>query len=280
MISLPAIRSASLVLLGAFGGAFGIKGFLAPNGLIDGGVTGVAMLLAAVSAVPLGLLLILLNLPFLSLSYLRMNKLLAITGAATITLFSLLITNLHVEAVTNDRLLAAVFGGLFVGSGIGFAIRGGSILDGTEILAIHLGRHTALGVGDIILIVNTLIFSAGVVTIGLEPALYSVLTYFSATRAVDFILYGIEEYQGALIISGEHEQIRRMLLRDMRRGVTILRGSGGLDEEEYKVLFCVVTRLEFPKIRSRVNTIDPNAFVVNFAINDVHGGTTSRRLPI
>ncbi|MBS1653477.1 MAG: YitT family protein, partial [Bacteroidetes bacterium] len=190
-----------LITLGIFSAAFGFKGFLLTNHFIDGGATGISLLLSALTKVPLYLLIIAVNIPFVLLGYKIMGRWFAVKTALAIAGLSLVLATVHFPNVTNDNLLVAVFGGFFLGAGIGFAVRGGSVIDGTEVLAIFLSRKLGATIGDIILIINVLIFSAAAYFLGIEVALYSMITYLAASKTLDFIVEGIEEYIGVTIIS-------------------------------------------------------------------------------
>ena len=269
---LRTIFSAIFSLLGIASAGFGIKAFLQPAGFIDGGVTGISMLLAEITGYSLSLFLLLLNLPFIYFGYryigrgFALRSILAMLGLAAFVFF------VECPAVTHDKLLTAVFGGIFLGAGIGLSIRGRGVIDGTEVLALMASRNGFFTVGDIVLGLNVLIFSSAAAFLGIESALYSVLTYYSASKTIDFLLHGIEEYFGLLIVSREAPAIRAMLTADLRRGVTRFNGRGGMEDVEYDILFCVVTRIELPKIQSSVQAIDPNAFMVVNHVSDVRGG--------
>jgi uncharacterized membrane-anchored protein YitT (DUF2179 family) len=173
--------------------------------------------------------------------------------------------------------LTAVFGGFFIGAGIGLAIRGGAVLDGTEIAALLVSKSShLLKVGDVILLFNILIFAAAAFFLGIEPALYSILTYFAASRTVDFLIHGIEEYTAIIIISDQSVEIRQAIIRFLNRGVTVYQGRGGLSDAEQDILFCVVTRLEIGKVKTVVNEIDKGAFIVVHPLADVEGGVFKR----
>jgi uncharacterized membrane-anchored protein YitT (DUF2179 family) len=181
--------------------------------------------------------------------------------------------------VTPDKLLTAVFGGFFIGAGIGLAIRGGAVLDGTEIAALLISKTShLLKVGDVILILNIFIFLAAALFLGIESALYSILTYFAASKTIDFILHGIEEYTGITIVSVQSESIRAAIVNDMGRGVTIYKGRGGFSDTEQDILYCVVTRLEIAKVRKIVEELDDSAFIVIQSISDAGGGLVKRRV--
>src|SRR4030095_1456159 len=186
------------------------------------------------------------------------------------------------EIITNDKLLISVFGGFFLGLGIGLAVRGGCVIDGTEILALYISKKTPVTIGGVILSINILIFSFAALLLGIEPALYSLLTYLAASRTVDFVVHGIEEYTGVTIISSKSEEIRRMITERMGRGVTVYKGKGGYrqkgeGENEIDGIFTVVTNLEMPKLKSEIQKIDSKAFMVMNTVNDTRGGTIKRR---
>lgn len=175
--------------------------------------------------------------------------------------------------MTPDRLLTAVFGGFFIGVGIGLAMRGGAVLDGTEIAALLISKSShLLRVGDVILILNVVIFSAAVFFLGIEPALYSMLTYFAASKTIDFLLHGIDEYTAITIMSDRSAEIRKALVRDLQRGVTVFKGRGGLSDTEQDILYCVVTRLEIGRVKSVARDLDEGAFIVVHPLADAEGG--------
>ena len=181
--------------------------------------------------------------------------------------------------MTPDKLLTAVFGGFFIGAGIGLAIRGGAVLDGTEIAALLVSKNShLLRVGDVILILNIFIFSAAAFFLGVESALYSILTYFAASKTIDFLLHGIEEHTAIIIISERSEEIRQAIIRDLSRGVTVYKGRGGLSDTEQDILYCVVTRLEIGSVRNLVDELDETAFVIVHPLADAAGGVVKKPL--
>jgi uncharacterized membrane-anchored protein YitT (DUF2179 family) len=278
------VLSGALVVLGIFSAGFGLKGFLLPIHFVDGGVTGVSMLLSTVFGLPLSVLILLINIPFIALAYRQIGTKFAIKSALAIAGLSLCLTFVHFPDVTPDRLLTAVFGGFFIGAGIGLAIRGGAVLDGTEIAALLVSKKThLLRVGDVILILNIFIFLSAAFFLGVEASLYSILTYAAASKTIDFIIHGIEEYTAIIIISMKSEDIRDAIIRGLNRGVTVLKGSGGMGsigniDLEQSILYCVVTRLEIGKVKDVVREIDPSAFVTTHALSDVEGGLIKRPL--
>ncbi|MBV9925995.1 MAG: YitT family protein [Acidobacteria bacterium] len=266
-----------LVVLGIFSAAFGLKGFLLSSRFIDGGVTGVSMLLSDVTGQPLALFLPLINLPFIALGYKQVGARFAFKSAAAIAGLSACLALVPFPDVTPDKLLTSVFGGFFIGAGIGLAIRGGAVLDGTEVAALLVSRRSSLlRVGDVILILNVFIFSAAAFFLGVESALYSILTYFAASRTIDFLLHGIEEQTAVLVVSEQSEEIRQAVIRDLGRGVTVYKGRRGWTDAEQDILFCVVTRLEIGRLRALVEEYDRSAFVVVHPLSDVYGGVVKR----
>jgi uncharacterized membrane-anchored protein YitT (DUF2179 family) len=271
------LKNAALIALGIFSAAFGLKGFLLSSHFIDGGVTGVSMLVSAATGAPLAALLLVINLPFILLGYRQVGRAFAFRGALAIAGLSLCLTLVPFPDVTPDKLLTAVFGGLFIGAGIGLAIRGGAVLDGTEVAALLVSKRSSLlRVGDVILVFNVLIFAAAAFLLGVESALYSVLTYFAASKTVDFLIHGIEEYTAVVVVSERNDQIRRSLIEDLGRGVTVYKGRRGWTDAEQDVLLCVVTRLEIGRVRSLVAGFDPEAFVIVHPLSDVHGGVVKK----
>jgi len=272
------LKNLILALVGILSAALGIKGFLIPNNFIDGGVTGISMLISSELAYSLPLVILLINTPFVFFSIYKINRKFAMTSALAILGLAAVLAFAQIPAITDDKLLSAVFGGFFLGAGIGFAIRGGAVLDGTEILALILSRRIGVTVGDVILIVNILIFSVGAFFLGAEIAMYSILTYYSASRTVDFMIHGIEEFIGVTIISENSTEIKNAIMNDKGWGLTVYKAKRGLPEVDQDVLFCTVTRLEIPEIRRIINEIDSTAFIVMHNIHDTSGGMVKRKL--
>ncbi|WP_423148035.1 YitT family protein [Rubrolithibacter danxiaensis] len=277
------LRDFTLVILGIFSAAMGLKGFLLSSRFIDGGVTGISMLLADIINVPIAVLIFIINVPFLLLGYRQMGISFAFKSAAAIAGLSLCLAFVHFPDVTPDKLLTAIFGGVFIGVGIGLAMRGGAVLDGTEIAAVLLSRKAhVLKVSDIILILNVVIFSAAAFFLGIESALYSILTYIAASKMLDFILNGIEQNTGVTIVSTKSEQIRVVITEKLGRGVTIYQGKSGFGKNGRKndprdIIFTVATRLEIPAIKKEVLNIDPAAFIVQHSVDDTTGGLLKKK---
>lgn len=270
-----------LITIGIFSAAFGFKGFLLTNHFIDGGATGISLLISAVTSTPLYILIICVNIPFIILAYNILGKAFAIKTALAISGLALCLATVNFPDVTKDNLLVALFGGFFLGAGIGLSVRGGAVIDGTEVLAIYLSRKFGTTIGDIIIIINVIIFSAAVYFLSVEIALYSMITYLAASKTLDFIIEGIEEYIGVTIISSHSEEIRQMIINIMGRGVTVYSGKRGYgkrgETKETDIIYTVITRLELNKLNTEIEKIEPDAFVVMSSIRDTKGGMIKRR---
>jgi len=276
------IKDFILIVSGIVSAGLGLKGFLLPNNFIDGGVTGISLLTAFSTGLPVSLLIIIINIPFIIMGYFQVSKIFAFKTMLAIGGLALCLIFIPYPVVTTDKLLIAIFGGFFLGSGIGLAIRGGCVIDGTEILALYISRKTTLTVGDVILFINIIIFSVAAILLGIEKSFYSVLIYLAASKAVDFIIEGIDEYTGVTIISDKSEEIRKSIIEKTGRGVTIFNGKKGFGkrgevDHDIDIVYTVITRLEISKLKSDIDNIDENAFVVFQSINDTKGGMVKKR---
>lgn len=268
----------SLVILGVLSAGMGLKGFLFSSNFIDGGVTGVSMLLAKLTTLPLWVWLPVANLPFLIIAYRTLGRAFALRSLLAIAALSAAIVFIPYPDVTPDLLLTSLFGGFFIGAGIGLAVRGGAVLDGTEIAALLISKHnTFLKVGDVILAFNIVLFLVAMKYLGVEPALYSILTYMAAARTLNFVIYGLEEFNAITIVSSNGNDIREKITTEMGRGVTIFKGTGGHRREDKEILFCVVTNLEINKVKAIAQDVDERAFITIHRLSDVIGGTVVRR---
>jgi uncharacterized membrane-anchored protein YitT (DUF2179 family) len=276
------ISSALFILFGVLAAGFGLRGFLMPNHFIDGGVTGISLLINAKTDFPLPVMIIVFNIPFILLGWKQISKVFSIKSIIAISLLAIAVAIVPYPTVTDDKLLVAVFGGFFLGAGIGLTIRGGAVIDGTEILAIFLSRKQSPSVGDFIMVFNIIIFSVAAWLLSVPIALYAVLTYLAATKTVDFILEGIEEFTGVTIISPHSEEIAGFIKEKMGRGLTIYSGKKGFGKRGETILatdiiFTVVTRLEISRLTTEIEKIDPNAFIVMQSIKDTRGGMVKKR---
>ncbi|WP_158996342.1 YitT family protein [Mucilaginibacter sp. L196] len=272
-----------LITLGILSAGMGLKGFLLSSHFIDGGVTGISMLLADITGLPISILIFIINIPFIFIGYRKLGTAFAIRSALAIAGLSLCLAFITFPDVTPDRLLTAVFGGFFIGVGIGLAIRGGAVLDGTEIAALLFSkRFQLLKVNDVILLLNVVIFSAAAFFLGIEPALYSILTYLAASQMINFILNGVDQYTGITVVSIKSEEIRQVITEKLGRGVTIYQGKNGYGKDgeindPRDIIFTVATRLEIPALKQHILAIDPTAFIVQQSIDDTTGGLLKRK---
>lgn len=275
------IKSIIYSAVGIFSAAFGLKGFLLPNDFIDGGATGIALLLTTIFEIPLPLLIILVNIPFIIMASKVIGKEFAIRTSFAIAMLSLVLVFVEFPIITNDKLLVAIFGGFFLGAGIGLNVRGQAVIDGTEVMAILFSRKLKTTIGDIILLTNIIIFGVCAYVLSIETALYSMVTYMVASRSLDYITIGIDEYLGVTIISDKCMIIKDMITDTLGRGVTIYRGKGGYGKrglvEDKDILYSVITRFEVSKISQEIENIDPNAFVVMSPVKDAIGGMIKKR---
>lgn len=272
-----------LIILGIGLASFGLKGFLIPDGFIDGGVTGISLLVSFLTPLNLSFLILIINLPFIFLARKQFGNAFALKTFIAIIGLSLSLLFINYPTITTDKLLVAIFGGFFLGAGIGFSMRGGSVLDGTEVLSVYLSRKIGFSIGEIIFFINVLIFSVAAIFLGIEIALYSILTYLAASKTVDFISHGIEEYTSLTIISDNNKKIRKKLIEHLGKGVTVYKGKKGYSKEgdgkELDILYTVVTRLEVFKIKREISKIDSSALVIEASVNEIHGGFIKKRKP-
>jgi uncharacterized membrane-anchored protein YitT (DUF2179 family) len=274
-------RDFFLITLGIFSASFGFKGFLLTNKLIDGGATGISLLLTSITGLPLYLFIVLINIPFIILGFKVLGKdfvfrtILAILGLAIVLAF------VEFPNVTNDKILVPLFGGFFLGTGVGLAIRGGAVLDGTEILAIYLSKKIGFTIGDIIVIINVMIFAVAAYLLGIEIALYSMLTYLAASKSIDYVVEGLEEYIGVTIITSKKSEIKSMIVEKMGRGYTVYQGKKGYGKRgvnnDVEIIYTVITRLEMSKLNSEIEKITSDAFVVMSGVKDTRGGMIKER---
>lgn len=275
------IKDFILITAGVFSAAFGFKGFLLTNHFIDGGATGISLLTSALTSIPLYVLIICVNIPFIILGYKIIGRLFALKTVLAISLLALVVATVSFPDVTQDNLLVAIFGGFFLGAGIGLTVRGGAVIDGTEVLAIYLSRKLGTTIGDIIIVINVLIFSIAAYFLSVEIALYSMITYLAASKTLDFIIEGIEEYTGVTIISNQSEEIKTMLVGVLGHGFTTYKGESGFgrkgETNNINIIYTVVTRLELNRLKSELEKIDKNAFIVMSSIRDTKGGMVKKR---
>ncbi len=276
------LSDAIYIFLGIVSAAVGLKGFLLPNGFFDGGAMGISLLLNHFVQTDLSIFIVAVNIPFVFLGFKQISLLFALKSAVAIFLLALTVHYLEMPLLTQDKLLIAIFGGVFLGMGIGLSMRGGAVIDGTEVLAVQVSRRSSISVGFFIAIFNFALFLCVAYLVNIETAMYSMLTYVAASRMVDYLVSGIEEYIGITIISPDFERILEVLTHQLQRGVTVYRTEGGYGKtgdvtDERKALYCVVTRLEVTRLLVEIEKLDPDAFIIQHSIKDTKGGMIKRR---
>jgi uncharacterized membrane-anchored protein YitT (DUF2179 family) len=272
-----------VTLVGILFSGFALRGFLVPNQFFDGGVTGISLLIHELYHINIAYVIILVNIPFVIMGAFQVNKTFAIKTFVAIIGLGLCLLYIPYPQVTSDKLLVSIFGGVFMGIGVGLAIRGGCALDGIEVLALYTGRRISFTISEIILGINIVIFLIAAVKLGLPTALYSILTYYTASKTISFVIEGLEEYTGVTIISGQSELVKEQLVMSLGRGITVYKGERGFLKGSFDVsqpvdiIFTVVTRLEVRRLRNLVHEIDPKAFVFTSTIKEAAGGVLKRR---
>jgi uncharacterized membrane-anchored protein YitT (DUF2179 family) len=275
--NLQLFKELLLISAGIISACFGLKSFLMPSGFIDGGVTGISLLISRLTNFELYYLIIIINIPFVILGYHQIGKAFALKTSCAIIVLSVMLAIAPFQPITHDKLLIAFFGGLFLGGGIGLAMRGGCVIDGTEVLALYISRKSVLTVGNIILVLNIMIFCIAAVFLNIETALYAILTYLSASNTVDYIVNGIEQYTGVTVISEKNEEIKSFIIHEMKRGVTIYKGEGGYGtKKDIDIVYTIVTKIEMSKLQTAIRQIDADAFVVQQQIADLKGGVVKK----
>lgn len=274
-------RDFFLISIGVFSAAFGLKGFLLANNFIDGGATGISLLITELTSIPLSLLIVLVNIPFILLAYRVIGGSFAFKSLLSILFLSLVLKFIKFPIITDDNLLVAVFGGFFLGAGIGFSIRGNAVLDGTEVLAIFLSRKLGSSIGDIVIIINVFVFGAAAYFLSIETALYSMVTYLAASKTLDFIVIGIEEYIGVTIITRFSNEVKNLIVHQLGHGVTSYSDVEGIgrsgEVKSMQTIYTVITRLEMNKLKTEIEMIDPDAFIVIANVREIKGGRVRKR---
>jgi len=276
------LSDAIYTILGILFSGFALKSFLVPNNFFDGGVTGMSLLVHELYHINIAYVIIIANIPFIVMGGFQISRTYAIKTSAAVIGLGLCLLYLPYPEVTQDKLLVSIFGGVFMGIGVGLAIRGGCALDGVEVLALYTGRRISFTISEIILGINIIIFLIAAIQLGLPTALYSILTYYAASRTSNFVIEGLEEYTGVTIISGENEKIKQALVMGMNKGITVYKGERGFLKDSFDVsqpvdiIFTVVTRLEVRRLRNLVSDIDPKAFVFTSSIKEAAGGVLKK----
>jgi uncharacterized membrane-anchored protein YitT (DUF2179 family) len=266
------------IVVGAALAVLAMKGFMIPNRFMDGGITGISILLHEIFHINISLLVIVLNVLFVYLGYRRIGKTFAVQTTIAVILLSLGLLFIDIHPITSDKLLIAIFGGILIGTGVGLVIRGGGVIDGAEVIAVFTRRRTGFSNSEIIMLFNTVIFAIAALQFGIETAMYSIITYFTATRATDYVVDGIEEFTAINIISSQQEEIKNFLVNELGKGITVYKGErgylpGSFDvKTDCEIIVTIVTRLEIKQIQDTLIEIDPKAFVYVQSIKEATGG--------
>ena len=267
------IRKILGLTIGAIIYSAGLNLFLIPNHIIDGGITGISLLVQALTGVPFSLLIVVLNLPFFYLGYRRLGAGLAVSSTYAIVVLSLFSSIFEeMKPATTDPFLSTIFGGIIIGIGVGIVIKSGGSTDGTEIVAIWMDNRTSFSVGEIIMFFNFFILGAAGFVFSWNSAMYSLIAYFICSRMIDAVSTGLDSSKGVFIVTTDYDKVSDAIVHDMHRAVTRLHGQGGFLKDDKDVLYCVVTRLEVTKLKQVVHGIDPNAFLSVFDVQEVQGG--------
>ena len=276
-------RSITFTVLGVLAAVIGLQGFMVPNNFLDGGVTGISILVMGLSDIHISLLLIIFNIPFLVIGFKKLGYTFGIRSVIAVCLLSMGMFWIDIPAFTEDKVLIAVFGGLFIGLGIGLVIRGGGVIDGLEVVGQYTERKSAFTSGEIILTLNTLIILGAAFRFGIETAMYSILVYFTAMKTTNYVVDGFEEFTAMYVVSRESDKIKTLIRDDFRKGMTVFRGERGHLPDDFSVpvdcdiLMVLVTRLELYRLEESVQQVDPAAFVYVHSIKEVRGGIVNRR---
>lgn len=272
------VKKYAMIFVGAVIAAFGLEEFLIPNNVIDGGIVGVSIMMETITGMSMGVFLVLLNIPFLFMGYKQIGKNFAIATLVAICFLAVWSEIFDpLEKVTDDPFLAAIFGGIIDGIGVGMIIRAGGSLDGTEIVAIIMDKKSVFSVGEVVMFINLFILSSAGLLYGWDKAMYSLVAYFVISKMIDVVIKGLDESYAVMIVTNEHEEITSALNDRLGRGVTLLHGAGGYTGESKEVLYCVVTRLEVDKLKEIVLDKDENAFVTINAVHDIVGGRFKKK---
>lgn len=276
------LREAIQIGVGIILASIGLKAFLLPNGFLDGGATGIAILLSELFGTNISFVLVFVSLPFLALAWTSLTKRIFWKSLISISVLAVFIHFENFSSITEDKLLIAIFGGLFLGAGIGLTIKNGAVLDGSEILGIYLNNRFGVSIGTIILIFNTLLFSATAILLSVEIAMYSVLTFLVTAKVIDLIIEGFEDYIGLMIVSKEAEKVEKGLTQEIGIGITIykgVKGHGNTGEAEQKeIIHTVINRIDIRRTYNLIDEIDPKAFIIEFDVNNVKGGILKKIL--
>ena len=270
------------ISVGVLLASIGLKVFLLPNGFLDGGATGIAILLSEVTGVDISFLLLFVSLPFLFLAWYSLSKRIFTKSIVSIVALAIMIHYENFEPVTDDKLLIAIFGGLFLGSGIGLTVKNGAVLDGSEILGIFINERFGISIGKVILVFNVILFSVTAAVLSIEVAMYSILTFLITAKVIDLMIEGFEDFVGLMIVSDESLAIEQSLTKEIGVGMTIYKASSGFgkrgEQGEKQIIHTVINRIDIRKTYNIIDKHDESAFIIEFHVNDIKGGILRKYL--
>lgn len=270
------------ISLGILLASIGLKMFLLPNGFLDGGATGIAILLSELFDIEISYFLILVSIPFLVLAWFSLSKRIFVKSVIAIVALAVMIHFENFEVITEDKLLIAIFGGLFLGAGIGLTIRNGAVLDGSEILGIYINNRLGISIGKVILFFNTVLFCATAVLLSIEIAMYSILTFIVTAKVIDLMIEGFEDYVGLMIVSEKSDEINKGLVGEVGTGTTLYKGARGYGkrgaQSEKEIIHTVINRIDIRRTYNLIDSIDKNAFIIEFDVNNIKGGIYTKFL--
>ena len=277
------IKNILLILIGTGLAVLAMKGFMIPNKFLDGGITGISILLHEIFHINISFLVIILNVLFIYLGYKRIGKTFAVQTSIAVVLLSIGLLFVDINPITHDKLLIAIFGGILMGTGVGLVIRGGGVIDGAEVIAVFTGRKTGFSNSEIILLINVIIFAVAASQFGIETAMYSIITYFTATRVINYVVDGIEEFTAMNIVSCKQEEIKHLLVNELGKGITVYQGQRGYLPGSFdvstacEIIVTIITRLEIKQIQDAITEIDPKAFMYVQSIKEASGGVLKHK---
>lgn len=271
------LRKMLFLTIGAFIAAAAIECFLAPNNIIDGGVIGISMIASYLTDINLGLLVTLINIPFICLAFTKMGKKFVLQTFYAIIIFSLALNIFHEHHATEDLLLATVFGGIILGTGVGIILKNEGSLDGTEILSLVLSKKWGLSVGEFIMGLNVFIYCGAGLVFGWGKAMYSMLTYFIAYKVIDIVMEGMNSSKSVRIISDKSYEIGQALIDRLDIGITYIYGQGGYSRVDKTIIYCIISRLEMSNMKEIIREIDPNAFISIVDVHEAYGARLKKR---
>ena len=270
------------IAIGIFLASIGLKMFLLPNGFLDGGATGIAILLSELFDFSISYLLILVSSPFLLLAWFSLTRRIFVKSVLSIIALAIIIHFENFEPITDDKLLIAIFGGLFLGSGIGLTIKNGAVLDGSEVLGIFANERFGFSVGKVILVFNIILFAATALLLSIEIAMYSILTFIITAKVIDLMIEGFEDYVGLMIVSNKAKDINREIIKVIGTGTTLYRGSEGYGkrgvQSSEEIIHTVINRIDIKRTYSLIDSIDKDSFIIEFDVNNIRGGIRTKYL--